>query len=76
MVAKMDSVFSPVRQAGVPGNWFFDFGKHWFAVKTPTPQGPVQLSMPEPGSYLLSVPEGTCAVFKGKEYPAGKHELK
>ena len=32
MIRKMDVVFSPVKQAGVPGNWFFDFGKHWFAV--------------------------------------------
>ena len=32
MIRKMDVVFSPVKQAGVPGNWFFDFGKHYFAV--------------------------------------------
>ena len=32
MIKKKDIVFSPVRRAGVPGNWFFDFGKHWFAV--------------------------------------------
>ena len=29
---KLDAVFTPVRTAGTEGNYFFDFGKHWFAV--------------------------------------------
>ena len=29
---KLDAVFTPVRTAGTEGNFFFDFGKHWFAV--------------------------------------------
>ena len=49
--------------------------KH-FKVKTPTPHGAILLAMPELGRYQLTVPEGTTAVFQGKEYPAGKHELK
>ena len=29
---KTDALFAPVRTAGGPDNWFFDFGKHYFAV--------------------------------------------
>lgn len=49
--------------------------KH-FKVKTPTPHGAVLLEMSEPGRYRLTVPEGTCAVIKGTEIPAGQHDLR
>ena len=29
---KFDVFFSPVKASGEPGKWFFDFGKHYFAV--------------------------------------------
>ncbi|MBO4633090.1 MAG: hypothetical protein J5858_14320 [Lentisphaeria bacterium] len=47
-----------------------------FAVKTPTPHGPVLLEKSTAGSYHLSVPEGTEAVFRGKILGFGTYEFK
>ncbi len=44
-----------------------------FKLKTPTPHGAIELEMPQPNQYILTVPQGTCAVCNGQEYPAGTH---
>ena len=46
-----------------------------FRARTPTPHGPVELEMPAPGRFRLSVPEGTTALFRGKQLGQGTHEL-
>ena len=46
-----------------------------FRVKTPTPHGPVRLEMSMPGRYRLTVPAGTLAVYQGRTFDAGVHDL-
>lgn len=50
-------------------------GLQHFKLKTPTPHGAILLEMTSPGIYNLTVPQNTCAVFNGREYPAGEHQL-
>jgi len=44
-----------------------------FKVKTPTPHGAIELEMTQPNRYILTVPQGTCALCNGQEFPAGIH---
>ena len=46
-----------------------------FKVKTPTPSGSITFEMLTPGKYILTVPDGTTAVFQGKMLSAGMHKL-
>ena len=47
----------------------------YFNARTPSPYGNITLEMPQPGKYVLSVPENTCAVYQGREYGKGVHVL-
>ncbi|MBO4631804.1 MAG: hypothetical protein J5858_07765 [Lentisphaeria bacterium] len=47
-----------------------------FQVKTPTPHGAIHLKMFRRGSFELTVPEGTEAVFQRNPLPPGIHVLK
>lgn len=46
-----------------------------FKLRTPTPHGAIVLEMPQTNKYILTVPQGTCAVYNGQEYLAGTHTL-
>ena len=46
-----------------------------FKVKTPTPSGSITFEMLTPGKYILTVPDGTTAVFQGKILSGGQHKL-
>lgn len=50
-------------------------GLNHFELRTPTPNGPVLLRMESPERYVLTVPDGTAALFRGKSLPPGTHEL-
>ena len=47
----------------------------YFSAETPTPFGKITLKMVCPGSYELTVPPNTCAVYRGREFCSGKHLL-
>lgn len=44
-----------------------------FKVKTPTPRGAVILEMSSPGKFSLTVPAGTTALFRNREYAPGEY---
>ena len=46
-----------------------------FRVKTPTPHGPAVLETSGQGTYRLTVPDGTEAVYRGRTFAAGEHTL-
>ena len=47
----------------------------YFKARTPSPYGNITLEMPQPGKYVLNVPENTCAVYQGREYGRGMYVL-
>lgn len=50
-------------------------GLNHFELRTPSPNGPVLLRMESPERYVLTVPDGTAALFRGKSLPPGTHVL-
>ena len=65
MAKKADAFFSPVLRSGGPGNWFFDFGKHWFAVLE------IEADADKEGEVTLAVGEVLAADGKIDRTPGG-----
>ena len=47
----------------------------WVEARQPTPTGEIHLQMEAEKQIQLTVPKGSTAIYKGREYAAGSHEL-
>ena len=65
MSKKTDALFSPILRSGGPGNWFFDFGKHWFAILE------IEADSDEERKVTLAVGEVLAADGKINRNPGG-----